>query len=106
MPTSGDFTPWAKQGLLLLNTVLTVREGEPNSHRGRGWEPLTEAVLRVVDAQPERVVFLCLGRQAQQMAERSWWMRTGTPSSTPRIPRRSPVAASWTRWCVSAPSSD
>ena len=70
MPTSGDLTPWAKQGLLLLNTVLTVREGEPNSHRGRGWEPLTEAMLRVVDAQQERVVFLCLGRQAQQMAER------------------------------------
>jgi uracil-DNA glycosylase len=69
LPTSGDLTPWARQGVLLLNTVLTVREGAPNSHRGRGWEPLTEAVLRVVNAQAKPVVFLCLGRQAQQLAQ-------------------------------------
>jgi uracil-DNA glycosylase len=66
----GDLTPWAKQGVLLLNTVLTVREGEPNSHRGKGWEQLTEAMLRKVNEQPGPVVFLCLGAQAQQMAAR------------------------------------
>lgn len=68
LPTGGDLTPWAKQGVLLLNTVLTVREGEANSHRGKGWEPLTEALLRRVNASTKRVVFLCFGAQAQKMA--------------------------------------
>lgn len=68
MPTSGDLTPWAKQGVLLLNTVLTVREGEANSHRGKGWEPLTEAMLKRVNASSRPVVFLCFGAQAQKMA--------------------------------------
>lgn len=68
LPTGGDLTPWAKQGVLLLNTVLTVREGEANSHRGKGWEALTEAMLERVDASEKRVVFLCLGAQAQKMA--------------------------------------
>lgn len=45
-PTSGDLSPWTAQGVLLLNRVLTVRSGQPGSHRGRGWEPLTEAILR------------------------------------------------------------
>lgn len=45
-PTSGDLTPWVDQGVLLLNRVLTVRAGQPASHRGRGWEVFTEAVLR------------------------------------------------------------
>ncbi len=68
MPKTGDLTPWAKQGVLLLNTVLTVREGEANSHRGKGWEPLTEAMLKRVNASSAPVVFLCLGAQAQKMA--------------------------------------
>lgn len=68
-PTSGDLTPWAKEGVLLLNTVLTVRESAPNSHRGKGWEPFTEAVLQKVNEQPGPVVFLCLGAQAKTMAE-------------------------------------
>lgn len=45
-PTTGDLTPWTEQGVLLLNRVLTVRAGQPGSHRGRGWETLTEAILR------------------------------------------------------------
>src|SRR5207249_315057 len=45
-PTSGDLTPWARQGVLLLNTVLTVREGVANSHKGHGWEAFTDSVLR------------------------------------------------------------
>jgi uracil-DNA glycosylase len=68
-PSSGDLTPWAKEGVLLLNTVLTVRESAPNSHRGKGWEPFTEAVLKKVNEQPGPVVFLCLGAQAKTMAE-------------------------------------
>jgi uracil-DNA glycosylase len=69
-PKSGDLTPWADQGVLLLNTVLTVREGEANSHHGKGWESFTEAVLKKVNEQPGPVVFLCLGKQAAQMAAR------------------------------------
>jgi uracil-DNA glycosylase len=68
-PTTGDLTPWAKEGVLLLNTVLTVREGEPNSHRDKGWEDLTKAMLKKVDEQPGPVVFLCFGAQAKAMAE-------------------------------------
>jgi uracil-DNA glycosylase len=66
--TSGDLTPWARQGVLLLNTVLTVREGAPNSHKDKGWEALTEAMLRKVNEQEGPVVFLCFGNQARDMA--------------------------------------
>jgi uracil-DNA glycosylase len=69
VPQSGDLTKWANEGVLLLNTVLTVREGEPNSHRGKGWEPFTEGVLKKVNEQSGPVVFLCLGNQAKAMAE-------------------------------------
>jgi len=65
---NGDLTPWARRGVLLLNTVLTVRQGEPNSHRGIGWEPFTEAILAAVAAGPGPVVFLCFGAQAKAMA--------------------------------------
>lgn len=68
-PSTGDLTPWAKQGVLLLNTVLTVREGEPNSHRDKGWEELTKAMLKKVDQTDGPVVFLCFGAQAKAMAE-------------------------------------
>jgi uracil-DNA glycosylase len=69
-PKDGDLTPWAKQGVLLLNTVLTVNEGAPNSHHNKGWEPFTEAVLKKVNDEPGPVVFLCFGAQAQQMAQK------------------------------------
>ncbi|MEO6952827.1 MAG: uracil-DNA glycosylase [Polyangia bacterium] len=66
-PTTGDLTPWTRSGVLLLNTVLTVREGEAGSHRKRGWESFTMAVLREVVRRDARVVFLALGKHAQQM---------------------------------------
>lgn len=69
-PTTGDLTAWARQGVLLLNTVNTVLEGAPNSHRGQGWEPFNEAVLKKVNDQPGPVVFLCFGVPAKAMAER------------------------------------
>jgi uracil-DNA glycosylase len=68
-PTSGDLTPWAKEGVLLINTVLTVREGAPNSHRAQGWEDLTAAMLKKVNETQGPVVFICLGAQAKAMAE-------------------------------------
>ncbi len=65
-PASGDLRGWAEQGVLLLNTVLTVRAHEANSHRKIGWERFTDAVIRAVNRQPERVVFLLWGAPAQR----------------------------------------
>jgi uracil-DNA glycosylase len=67
-PTTGDLSPWAQQGVLLLNTVLTVREGEANSHQGHGWEPLTQAIVTHVNSLDGPVVFLCFGKHAQALA--------------------------------------
>jgi uracil-DNA glycosylase len=66
MQRHGDLTGWAKQGVLLLNATLTVREAEPRSHRGRGWEEFTDAIIRAVNEKPEPVVFLLWGRDAQK----------------------------------------
>ncbi len=63
-PRDGWLVPWARQGVLLLNAVLTVRAGEPNSHRAKGWEKFTDAVIRAVDARPTRVVFVLWGGYA------------------------------------------
>lgn len=68
VPDHGTLTPWARRGVLLLNTVLTVREGEPASHAGAGWERFTDAVLRRVAAKRNRVVFLLLGNHARKKA--------------------------------------
>jgi uracil-DNA glycosylase len=64
---SGDLTKWAERGVLLLNTVLTVREGAPASHRGKGWEEITDQILQQVNAKNEKVVFLLLGADAQKL---------------------------------------
>lgn len=68
IPKSGDLTAWTKRGVLLLNTVLTVREGDANSHQGHGWEEFTQAVLKQVNTLPGPIVFMCFGKQAQQLA--------------------------------------
>lgn len=64
IPGHGSLVWWAEQGVLLLNAVLTVREGEPNSHRGKGWEQFTDAVIRAVAARPDPVVFVLWGGYA------------------------------------------
>ena len=64
-PMSGSLLPWAKQGVLLLNTCLTVEEGRAASHAGRGWELLTDAIIRAVAEQPHAAVFLLWGVHAQ-----------------------------------------
>ncbi len=66
--STGDLTPWAKRGVLLLNTVLTVRAGTPNSHRHKGWEQFTDDVLRALDACPNPLVFLLWGKPAGEKA--------------------------------------
>lgn len=63
---SGYLMPWAKQGVLLLNAVLTVRRGEANSHKSKGWEKFTDAVIRAVSDKPETVVFVLWGAYAQK----------------------------------------
>ena len=62
----GDLTPWAKQGVLLLNTVLTVEEGKPNSHKDKGWEIFTDAVIRHLNERERGMVFLLWGRNAYE----------------------------------------
>ena len=69
IPNSGDLTAWAKQGGLLLNTVLTVRSAEPNSHRKQGWESLTDAAIKVVNAECQNVVFVLWGGPARKKAK-------------------------------------
>lgn len=65
-PTSGSLVPWARQGVLLLNKVLTVQEGYSDSHAGKGWEQFTREVLRVVDEQLDDIVYLLWGKNASQ----------------------------------------
>ena len=65
VPNNGYLVKWAEQGVLLLNTVLTVRAHQANSHRGIGWEDFTNAVIRVLNEQDRPIVFLLWGRPAQ-----------------------------------------
>lgn len=67
-PRHGHLVEWAAQGVLLLNTVLTVRQGEANSHKGRGWEKLTDAIIGAVSARPTPAVFILWGAPAQKKA--------------------------------------
>ena len=64
-PKSGNLSAWAKQGVLLLNTVLTVQEGQAHSHKNKGWEVFTDYVIKQVSDHLEGVVFLLWGRPAQ-----------------------------------------
>ena len=64
-PNSGDLTGWAKQGVLLLNTVLTVRAHQANSHKGRGWEKFTDSVIKKISNKKDNVVFLLWGGNAR-----------------------------------------
>ncbi len=66
IPNNGYLAPWAEQGVLLLNAVLTVRAHEPNSHKGRGWETFTDAVIRAVNVKDSPVVFVLWGGYAQK----------------------------------------
>ena len=65
IPDNGYLVKWAKQGVLLLNTVLTVRAHQANSHRGIGWEEFTDAAIRVLNEQDRPIVFMLWGRPAQ-----------------------------------------
>lgn len=77
MPSNGDLTPWADRGVLLLNRVLTVQPGNSGSHRGKGWEAVTEAAIRALVARGGPLVAILWGRDAQNLAS---WL-----GSVPRI---------------------
>lgn len=64
-PDCGELTGWARQGVLLLNTTLTVREAAPQSHKGQGWEILTDRIIELLDKKSEPVVFLLWGGNAR-----------------------------------------
>lgn len=67
-PKNGDLSRWAAQGVLLLNTLLTVRSGEPFSHKDRGWERFTDQVIRMLSARREHIVFILWGAPAGKKA--------------------------------------
>lgn len=69
IPKTGCLLPWAKQGVLLLNAVLTVRAGEPNSHKGMGWETLTDRIIELLNQRNQPMVFLLWGANARKKAE-------------------------------------
>lgn len=70
VPAHGDLTFWAEQGVLLLNTVLTVRAGAANSHRGHGWEALTDFIIDRLNEHPHPLVFILWGKPAQSKIAR------------------------------------
>ncbi|MFM1653218.1 uracil-DNA glycosylase [Brevibacillus sp. B_LB10_24] len=65
IPNNGYLVKWAEQGVLLLNTVLTVRAGSPNSHKGKGWENLTDQIIQLVNRREKPAVFMLWGNHAQ-----------------------------------------
>jgi uracil-DNA glycosylase len=69
IPASGDLTPWAERGVLLLNSVLTVAPRAPGSHAGKGWEPFTDRVIRELSDRREGIVFLLWGTYARQKGD-------------------------------------
>lgn len=69
IPNNGYLMPWAAQGVLLLNTILTVREGAPLSHKGKGWEIFTDRVIAALSERDDPIIFLLWGAHAQAKAE-------------------------------------
>ena len=64
-PKSGELTKWAENGVLMLNSVLTVREGQPNSHKGKGWEQLTDAIISKLNQRDKPIAFILWGANAK-----------------------------------------
>ncbi|HEY3340409.1 MAG TPA: uracil-DNA glycosylase [Anaerolineae bacterium] len=69
IPNNGYLVPWARQGMLMLNAVLTVRAHQPNSHKGKGWETFTDTIIQALGEQDNPVVFLLWGAYAQKKIE-------------------------------------
>jgi len=69
IPNNGNLTKWAKQGVLLLNSVLTVEQNKPNSHKGRGWEEITTKIVNLLNEREEPVIFLLWGGNAKSIGK-------------------------------------
>lgn len=69
IPNNGNLTKWAKQGVLLLNSVLTVEENKPNSHKGKGWEKITSKVISLLNERPDPVIFMLWGGNAKALGK-------------------------------------
>lgn len=89
IPNNGYLEKWAKQGVLLLNTVLTVRAHESNSHKGRGWENFTDAIIQAVNEQDRPIVYMLWGKPAQQKIP----MLTNPKHLILKAPHPSPLSA-------------
>jgi uracil-DNA glycosylase len=89
-PTTGDLTPWAERGVMLLNRVLTVRPGTPASHRGRGWEAVTECAIKALVARRQPLVAVLWGRDAATLKP----MLEGSDCVSIESPHPSPLSAS------------
>ncbi len=89
IPNHGNLTNWAKQGVLLLNTVLTVRAHAANSHKGKGWEYFTDAIISHVNEKDEPVVYMLWGKPAQSKAS----MITNPKHLVLKAPHPSPLSA-------------
>ena len=89
IPNNGYLEKWARQGVLMLNTVLTVRAHQPGSHQGRGWEQFTDAIIQAVNAQERPVVYLLWGRPAQSKIP----MLTNPGHFILKAPHPSPLSA-------------
>ena len=89
IPDNGYLEKWAKQGVLLLNTVLTVRAHQANSHKGHGWEQFTDAIIQAVNAQERPIVYLLWGKPAQSKIP----MLTNPKHLILQAPHPSPLSA-------------
>ena len=89
IPNNGYLVKWAKQGVLMLNTVLTVRAHQANSHQGRGWEQFTDAIIQAVNAQDRPIVYMLWGRPAQSKIP----MLTNPRHLILKAPHPSPLSA-------------
>lgn len=89
IPNNGYLEKWAKQGVLLLNTVLTVRAHQANSHQGKGWEQFTDAIIQAVNAQERPIVYMLWGRPAQSKNS----MLTNPKHLVLKAPHPSPLSA-------------
>ncbi len=67
IPRTGDLSPWARQGVLLLNSVLTVRKGVANSHKNKGWEQITSKIIEKLNQREKPLVFMLWGKNAQEI---------------------------------------
>lgn len=90
IPNNGYLLEWANQGVLLLNTVLTVRKGEPNSHRKKGWEHFTDAIIQMLNQREDPVIFILWGNNAKEKSK----MITNTRHHILTAVHPSPLSAS------------